>query len=834
MADIIYDKFTSIEDDIEKVQQNPTVYISFVGPDAVKQMFYEVTNNMIDEHGAVNSISEGNLSIMYDKSTEEITFQDDGRGINFDDLEIACTKLQAGTKMSRQFNQTSGGENGIGLTVCNALSELFEITSTANGRCKFLKFREGKLLETKEFSIKDKTKHGLIVSFIPSKFFLGEDAELPLDAVMDWLEKQSFQLDPQIKLKFVISGMPGTTMDRTIVYQNTVGIMGYLPRFEPDANLLSKPVHVKQRMDGIMEDVRMMVDNDDGTKGFQVTPMERFISIDVAFNFNPMGDVKPFASFCNNIETIEGGEHESAVRSAIVSYLTRAANDGKGKSDITQADVLAGLRAVVILNTNLSTRFENQTKHKLGNREFYEPIRKMVYSALQEYFKLSENRNSLSKIISFLKTNASLRANATKARAKIKTQTQSFMDCSLITGYTAANLISMPIEERRRKGIKLVLYVAEGDSAGAGVRNGRYNPDVQGVLKLRGVPDNIYKKSIGSLESGKGTTNSLFLFLFKEILGCGYGRSYNEDALQYDYIFLLPDADIDGDHIASIIVAGIYKFAPKLITNNHLYRVIPPLYRINPYGKQMKKDDVTKSNYLYNKMEIYGAFADDLVGRVFLKHYVPGANPDSLKFMSNNEFRNFVIRNRDYRTIIRTLNERYRMDYDLIEYMASHENFAQTIQQFDKELHYNDDGESISGSHNGKFCSVILNDVVMSQIKQLRHIIAENDWELNYHCYERVGSNRVYRGLMSIGYIMDLCQKYYPTIVSRYKGIGEMSDTEIQTLLMDPKNQRVIRLTIDDSVRATKVFDTLFLDEHTDTRKKIIGNMTMSLDELDN
>lgn len=841
MINIIDDKFTTIQDDIDRVQKNPTLYISFVGPDAVKQLCYECTNNMIDEHEATNSISTGEMSIVADYNLGEIYFQDSGRGIEFDQMENACTVLQSGTKMERAFSNKSGGENGVGLTTTNALSELFEMTSTRNGHCKYIKFRNGRLIETKEFDIEDKSRHGLLVGFIPSKYFLGEDAELPLDSFMEWLEKQSYQMDPKIKLKLVITGRPGTTVDKTVVYQNTEGIHGFLKRFEPNANLLPKPVILTGTMTGIKETVPVLTDKEDGTKEFVMTEMDRYITIDVAFNYNPMENTQKFYAFTNNIENIHGGEHVRAVTSALSSYFVKAANTEakpgttkkKKKTDVIAADVIAGMSVVVILTTNLSTRFENQTKHILGNKEFYEPVRKLTAQAIQEWGKLNENKITVSKIVSFLKTNAKLRDTSTATRSKIKTS-DSFMDSLLITGYTPPNFINKSMEERKKKGIKLILYIGEGDSAGNGLRTGRYNNDIQGILKLRGVPDNIYKKLLTSLDSAKGATHSLWKVLFNNILGCGYGKNFDITKLRYDYIYLCPDADIDGDHILVLLLAGFIKGAPQLIQDGYVYRVIPPLYRVQPYGKQFRKEVIEKDSYLYNKMEIFNPFTATLSEKIFLKHIIARAKRDELPFMNPVELKRFVIANRNYRSIINMIRDRYRLDYDVIEFIALHKDFATKIQRFDPELVYDEEASSITGSHNKKHCAILLNDIFMEQIWKLRDILEANNWEMFYYCYEASGKGLEYRGALSIGYIMDLCWKYYPKIVSRYKGIGEMNEDEVQELLMNPNNQRVVRFTMPELSTVQAAFDELFLDETTHIRKRIVDNMQMSLEDIDN
>ena len=143
MPKIIDDKFINYESDIQKIQVKPTMYVSYRGSKAAQHLGQEMFNNMVDEVLNPNTISKGNLSIFIDESTDTITFEDDGRGISFDELENACTIIHSGTKFYRDYGNTAG-ENGVGLTATNALSEIFEITSYRNGEARYIKFEEGK------------------------------------------------------------------------------------------------------------------------------------------------------------------------------------------------------------------------------------------------------------------------------------------------------------------------------------------------------------------------------------------------------------------------------------------------------------------------------------------------------------------------------------------------------------------------------------------------------------------------------------------------------------------------------------------------------------------
>ena len=185
-------------------------------------------------------------------------------------------------------------------------------------------------------------------------------------------------------------------------------------------------------------------------------------------------------SFVNNIETIEHGEHLTATMNGYITFMRRKVKESNKKldSDVTNADILTGMGIVMYMNTDFSTGlFTSQTKHKMDNHLFYDPIRKMTMSALEEYFKTPDTKKILNKLISVVVDNIKARQAATKAKTKVKRERKSFMDTTGITGYTAPNNIDVPGAYRE-------LYIVEGDSAGGSARAGRFDPDTQGTLGL--------------------------------------------------------------------------------------------------------------------------------------------------------------------------------------------------------------------------------------------------------------------------------------------------------------------------------------------------------------
>lgn len=824
---IVDDEYEELDVDVQRVQAKPTMYISYTGPAGMEHLAHEITNNIIDEHTNPNSISDGTASIFYDAEENIISFKDTGRGIPFAILESACTILHTGSKMNRDYGNTAG-ENGVGLTVTNALSELFEITSTRDGVSKFIQFKDGVKVNETELKVKDKTKHGLLVSFKPSPIFLGKDVRLPVESFSEWLQEQSFMLPADLEITFTCEGLPGKAATVKKTYKNAKGIEGYLEYKYPKATLLSRPIIMHSHMDVVEEDVP--VRQEDGS--FKPENMDRTIDLHVAFNFDPKQSEQAFSTFCNNIKNIDGGRHQDGVRNAIASFFLKKVNETKKKNEKTeyaQSDVLIGLSCVLNMETTVSTKFESQTKHRLGNEYFYKPVRQLTMTSLENMFKLPENKKILTKIIEFVKFNAKLRLEQTNKRNKVSTAAPTFMDSKIITGYDPPNLIGHCYDEDSN----LEIYFVEGDSPGGQVKKARKSNDLQGVMRLKGKPEKIYQYPPSYLDSKPGCMMAIIL---RDILGCGWGKHFSLETLRYKRIILSPDADIDGSHMSAILVANIYRTAPALLEQGYVYRVVYPLYKLMEVGRKKKKDGkrIDKNLYIYDKNDLYDRYEKSIVSRFRLK-----MNATDRHYISAEEERRFLSVNREYYEIIHDMSK-YMVHPDIIEYIAIHpDTFKDTIQELDEELRYDEiDGEvgQVIGDYRRENYCLTLDELTMKKIEYLTSVIRDGNNGLAYYEMYETKSNgeMVSLGRKSIYQIMTICQKYFPDLDARYKGLGELEADEMQELAMDPNNRVLVQFTISDAERLIHTLDELFLDKHADTRKEMIQNAVISIDDIDN
>lgn len=832
--EIVDDTFTKLKDDIDKLQKSPTLYISFRGTAGSEQLAHEMVNNMVDEHRNKNTLSDGNMQILMDGETGVCYFKDTGRGINFDDLEDSCTILQAGTKMDRATGGASGGEYGVGLTATNALSERFEITSTREGKSRFLRFSNGRKVEDRTVDV-DPALHGLTVGFKPSRAFLGEDAYVPIESFAQWLRRTTYTLEPSICINFIATDSDGKEIFNE-TYQNKDGnVGGFIPAIigSDIGYLIKTPVVLKNSM-GIMEtNIPVKTENEDGTVTINMTEMEREISVEFAFNYSPKV-VEPLVyGFTNMIEQMDGGVHVNALKSVLSNAVHEKVTSSMRKGEklvVLADDALTGLVGVVNLNTTMSTGFESQTKHKLGNRKFIEPLKRLYKGAIDEYFDSADGKKELKRIIDFVKLNARIRTNAANERKKVKTSLPTLMDSKLIGNYVAANLIGTPKNELP---VKLELYLVEGDSAGGQARKARFNPDYQGILSFTGNPDNWYNMVRGKKVMTLPADN-VYGVLHDKVLGCGWGSHFNEENLIYDKIIYSFDADVDGEHMSGLTLSSQYAIAPELILHGHCYRVLTPLYKVaesQAAANRMSKTDINADDYVYSKAELFDRFERNVGKYARLKFST------SDDFVSMDNMRRFLQANREYYRVLDELSTFESVPKEIIEFIAANQDFSKHIKDLDPELSY-DDG-SIFGCFRGDFVALTLNRDLMEKVSYLTKVIREaNDGIYEYEFYDRRGEKSQFNhlGRMTIGQIMELCQKYSPYIVSRYKGLGEMSKYEMWKFAMNPNYRRLVRYTVADVERFEETFDSLFLlnARGRKLRKQMVQHSELTLDDIDN
>ncbi|MBS3081130.1 DNA gyrase subunit B [Candidatus Pacearchaeota archaeon] len=478
-----------------------------------------------------------------------VTVIDNGRGIPVDAhptykvsaMEIALTKLHAGGKFEKEAYQISGGLHGVGVSVVNALSIKLIAKVKRDGNIYQQEYSIGKPLYSVKNVGKCGRETGTEITFFPDTDIFST-TEFDFVILKKRLQEIAF-LNP---VKIILRDEKQNKED-TFYYKG--GLYEFIEHINKTKTVLHKPIYSKKEVNGTI--IEITIQYTDG------------------YNENIFG-------FVNTINTTEGGTHVSGFKTA----LTRAINDFVIKKNllkgekITGDDTREGLTAIVNIKMR-EPQFEGQTKTKLGNSEMKGIVDSMVYVFLTEYFE--ENPSIANKIAQKVITSVKARDAAKKARDLVRRK--NLVGFSGLPG-KLADCSSKKVE-------KTELYIVEGDSAGGSAKMGR-DKEFQAILPMKGKTINVEKANPTKALSHEGITNLI------TAIGTGIRENFDITKLRYSKIVILSDADVDGQHITTLLLTFFYRYLPQLIENGNLYIAVPPLYRVR------KKKDY----YVYNEDEL--------------------------------------------------------------------------------------------------------------------------------------------------------------------------------------------------------------------------------------
>ena len=533
---------------LEAVRKRPGMYIGDTSERGLHHLVYEVVDNAVDEAMA-GYCNEIQITFQMDES---ITVQDNGRGIPTDPhpyngrptSEVVLTVLHAGGKFGEGAYKVSGGLHGVGVSVVNALSEWLVVTIARDGIAKSQRFERGIPVTDLSEGVKVDWQ-GTRIDYMPDREIF-EEVRHSLDTLKSRFKELAF-LNPGLK----ISVLDERTNDsREYFFKGGIG--AFVKYIDRDRNaLFDSPVVLS------------------GTKGD--------IAIDVGFEYNDSYQEHMY-TYANLIHTIEGGTHLMGLRSAITRAVNEAARNGKilrdKEENLTGDDLKEGLTCVLSVKLG-EPQFEGQTKTKLGNSEVRGAVDSFVYDGLMSIF---EDRPEIVRPIAEKAIRARrAREAAKKARELVRKGAMSGMslpgklaDCS------------------SKKAENTELYIVEGDSAGGSAKQGR-DRKFQAILPLRGKILNVEKAAMDKMLSNREIQTII------TALGCGIGNEFDASKLRYHKIIIMTDADVDGAHIATLLLTFFYRHMPELLSLGYLYLAQPPLYRVQ-YGKTV--------NYCYTDKEL--------------------------------------------------------------------------------------------------------------------------------------------------------------------------------------------------------------------------------------
>lgn len=793
----IDDKYVNLERDIDKVQKKTNMYIGYRGGRGALHLAKELINNMIDE--MINPNSPANTTwIELDEATNRLTVKDNGRGIPFDQLENVCTLLQSGSKMDRDGGGGTAGENGVGLTATNALSQKFTISSSRYGEKKTLYFESGNKVDETIEKV-NKNDHGSEFSFIPHEVLLSNGNQLPIidhEGLHQWLSMVSYLLPEDLEMHYLYTPLVGDGVDK--VFKNEGGQLAHVKDMY-GGKFVTKPIHFKDEVT-VTEDDRGVV-------------KERDVLLEVAVGFHDRNQEIIKDSFCNFINTIDHGTHMEAVEQTIANELTKLTRDSLSDRDkenlsIKYSDAYASMVISINVTTDVDPQFSGQVKEKVGSTTLSEPLRRITRDAMREY--IEENPKAVDKITKVIRSNARDRYNSDKLREARK----SVSNKSKIDMLRNQKYIPPSVTSRREYSEVLVV---EGMSAGQSIRD--VGARFQGAIQLKGVPINALTKSEARVISNEEIAT------FVAAGEGGMGADFDSKKFIFDKVIIMTDGDIDGNKIFSSFLAFLMVYMPDLIKEKRVYRVLAPLYQIDD------KDD----EFVLDKRHYAEVFLRNIGNNVKIID-VGGEHNHQL---SHDEFREFLELNASYLDELRRISKLFNAHPDVIEFILY--NLGKEVSEFNKaatgpfsEMELGTD-KSFSGIYEGEFQFVMINKRFINKVVELIDILHKNS-ALRYDMYTRTSDGYERIGNFTIGELLADWERYRPKIVKRFKGLGELKPRELRDRVLSPKNRLLVRITTEDLDKAMETMLTLHGDkkEHRQARRDMIDAHVVHRDEIDN
>ena len=549
---------------LEAVRKRPGMYIGSTGPRGLHHLVYEIVDNSIDEALAgfcthiETEILPGNI----------ITVRDNGRGIPVEvndktglpAVTVVLTVLHAGGKFGGSGYKVSGGLHGVGSSVVNALSEWLEVEVTRNGHIYAQRFERGVAVDDLHI-IGDSDNDGTFIRFKADPEIFQETTKYTFDILERRLREQAF----------LNAGLSITLTDKREKFDRSSddqyddephsGVYCY----EGGIRSFVEFINTSRGLNPIQEEVIHI----STTKGDR--------SAEVALAYTD-GYTETLLSFANNINTIDGGTHETGFKTA----LTRVFNDYGRKFGIlkdsdkkfTGEDVREGITAVISVKLT-EAQFEGQTKGKLGNTDITGLVSSLVYEKLMTYF---EEHPQVAKTLLNKSLEAS-RAREAARKARENARRKSPLESNSLPGKLADCTSKDPS--------KCEIYIVEGDSAGGSAKEGR-DREHMAILPLWGKMLNVEKARVDKVYSNEK------LLPVVMALGTGIGEDFDIEKLRYHKIIIMADADVDGAHIRTLLLTFFFRYMPQIIENGHVYLAQPPLFKLSK-GK--------KSSYAFSDEE---------------------------------------------------------------------------------------------------------------------------------------------------------------------------------------------------------------------------------------
>ena len=774
---------------LSAVRKRPAMYIGSTGPAGLHHLVYEVVDNSIDE-ALAGHCDEVNVTIHLDNS---ITVIDNGRGIPTDmhptegksAAEVVMTVLHAGGKFDNDSYKVSGGLHGVGVSVVNALSKRLELEIRRDGKIFHQTYAGGDPLGPLEV-VGETKKRGTKITFTPDDTIF-ESTEYSFDILSQRLRELSF-LNAGVKITINDEREEG----KEHIFHYEGGIISFVEYLNKNRSALHpQPIYFK------------------GEKGG--------VEMEVALQYNDSYDEKVF-SFANNINTHEGGTHLIGFRAALTrtmnSYAT--ANDllKKEKVAVSGEDLREGLTAVISVKIP-QPQFEGQTKTKLGNSEVKGYVESMMNERLAVF--LEENPKIAREIIG--KSIEAARAREAARRARELTRRKGALDISSLPGKLA--------DCQERDPALCEIYLVEGDSAGGSAKQGR-DRKFQAILPLKGKILNVEKarfdRMISSQEIGTLIT----------ALGTSIGKEdFDVAKLRYHRIIIMTDADVDGQHILTLLLTFFYRQMEEIIKRGHLYIAQPPLYKVKRGKKEL---------YLLNEAAMQNYLLEEGTEDTIL------TLEQGNKTFSGKQIIPLLKQIVEYKTILdnvvrKGLNEELvrlflRLGVRPVEEMEGLLPYFSALSAVWPDSDYQQLPDSRIVLRNG--------NLRLTLDPQTLRIIASHEYTLLTSSHRKVreifgkgGATvvsegkellRTTHGLELLAYYMESAKKGLS--IQRYKGLGEMNPEQLWETTMNPENRTLLQVKIEDDIETDGIF-TVLMGDQVEPRRNFIEMNALNVSNLD-